>query len=108
MQNAITFTERGAVDVRVTASASGMDTWVEFEVVDTGIGMTDEHLDTLFRPFTQAAPFAPHGHLGIGLGLAICARLVDLMDGRLTVGSTLGESSTFTFGVPLAPASDGD
>lgn len=108
VQNAITFTERGAVDVRVTGSASESDTWVEFEVADTGIGMSDEHLDRLFRPFTQADPFAAHGQPGVGLGLAICREIVDLMGGTLEVRSTLGKGSTFAFGVPLGHAANED
>lgn len=102
VQNAIKFTECGSVDVRVEACA----TWVEFTVTDTGIGIPEGHRASLFEPFTQANPHAAGDRQGIGLGLAICRQLVELMDGRLDVVSTLGAGSTFTFGVPLAASID--
>lgn len=106
VQNAIKFTEHGAVDVRVEARAADPATWVEFTVTDTGIGIAEHHLHTLFEPFTQADPFASGDHQGVGLGLAICHQLVDLMGGRIQVSSTMGAGSTFTFGVPLGHADD--
>lgn len=118
VQNAITFTSCGSVCVRVrratapdAASTSG--TWVEFTVLDSGIGIAEEHVAHLFDPFTQTDRFTAREQRGIGLGLAICRKLVDLMGGRLEVSSALGEGSTFTFAVPLgradepAPASAG-
>lgn len=109
VQNAIKFTENGAVDVRVSSrpvapnpdDSTVADTWVEFTVADTGIGIAVDHLESLFEPFTQVDPSATRGYQGIGLGLAICRDLVDLMGGRLDIVSTLGEGSTFVFGVPL-------
>lgn len=104
VHNALKFTERGTIDVRVRARTHGSDTWVEFTVTDTGIGIAECHVHTLFEPFTQADPFgAGDGH-GVGLGLAICRQLVELMDGRLDVSSTLGTGSTFVFGLPLGQA----
>lgn len=115
VQNAIKFTERGAVDVRVTSRSASPEpdgttvagTWVEFAVSDTGIGIAADHLESLFEPFTQADPSATRGYQGIGLGLAICRDLVDLMGGRLDTVSTLGEGSTFVFGVPLERVDEG-
>jgi PAS domain S-box-containing protein len=101
VQNAITFTERGSVDVRVSSRPSDAGTWIEAEVRDTGIGIDACHLHSLFQPFVQADPLTTGSGKGVGLGLAICRRLVDLMGGRLTVESTLGEGSTFTFGFPV-------
>ncbi|WP_210650356.1 HAMP domain-containing sensor histidine kinase [Nocardioides sp. SYSU D00065] len=115
VQNALKFTERGGVEVRVRARPIAPDerpddrvtggcedsTGVEFAVADTGIGIADDHLSTLFEPFTQVDPHAAREHRGVGLGLAICRALVDLLGGRLQVESTLGQGSTFTFGVPL-------
>ncbi|QSR29923.1 hypothetical protein CFI00_05245 [Nocardioides sp. S5] len=118
VQNAITFTSCGSVCVRVRAGAAPDDattsgTWVEFTVLDSGIGIAEEHVESLFDPFTQTDRFTAREQRGIGLGLAICRQLVDLMGGRLEVCSAPGEGSTFTFAVPLgradgpAPASAG-
>ena len=118
VQNAITFTSCGSVCVRVRAGAAPDDatassTWVEFIVLDSGIGIAEEDVEGLFDPFTQTDRFTAREQRGIGLGLAICRKLVDLMGGRLEVSSAPGEGSTFTFAVPLgradepAPASAG-
>jgi PAS domain S-box-containing protein len=113
VQNAIKFTEEGSVDVRVTALPGHPDddtderTWLEVTVTDTGIGIDEDHLGAIFEPFTQADPHKAGDRQGSGLGLAICRELVDLMDGELHVRSTLGEGSTFTFGVPLRHCPEG-
>jgi PAS domain S-box-containing protein len=109
VQNAVAFTEHGSVDVRVSGrpcstEGPGVGSWVDFRVRDTGIGIADDDLRTLFDPFVQADPQSAGDRLGVGLGLAICRELVDLMGGHLGVESTLGEGSTFTFGLPLPPA----
>jgi len=101
VQNAITFTEQGTVDVRVSSRSRGATTWVDVQVRDTGIGIAECHVHDLYQPFVQADPLASGDRKGVGLGLAICRKVVDLMGGRLTVESTLGEGSTFTFGFPL-------
>ncbi|WP_224275140.1 sensor histidine kinase [Nocardioides lacusdianchii] len=112
VQNALTFTSAcGSVCVRVRAGAAHSDaaadsTWVEFTVVDNGIGIAEEHVESLFDPFTQTDRFTAREQRGIGLGLAICRALVDLMGGRLDVSSALGEGSTFTFAVPLGRADE--
>lgn len=102
VQNAITFTQHGTVAVRVSSRPSGPATWVDVEVRDTGIGIDEGQLHDLYQPFVQADPLATGDQKGVGLGLAICRKLVDLMGGRLTVESTLGEGSTFTFAFPVS------
>lgn len=101
VQNALTFTEHGTVDVRVSSRPCGEATWVEVGVRDTGIGISESHLRDLHQPFVQADPMTAGDRKGVGLGLAISHKLVELMGGRLTVESVLGAGSTFTFGVPL-------
>lgn len=117
VQNAIKFTQSGGVDVRVSGRAAAAsprdsprssDVWVEFTITDTGIGIADDHLEALFEPFTQADPSATRGYDGVGLGLAICRDLTDLMGGRLEARTTLGKGSTFTFGIPLGQVADDD
>ena len=104
VHNAITFTERGGVDVRVNVPDAGQDTeavsWLELEVRDTGIGIAPDQLTTLMAPFRQADPHAGDRR-GLGLGLAISNELVALMGGRLTATSTPGGGSTFTVALPL-------
>ena len=98
VQNAITFTEQGTVDLGVRArppapdpgDAHATETWVEFIVTDTGIGITDEHVDSLFEPFVQADRYTDRARRGIGLGLPICRALADLMDGRMQVSLDAG------------------
>lgn len=100
VHNAITFTERGGVDVRVRASGAS---WLELEVRDTGIGIAADQLPMLMAPFRRADPHAGDRR-GLGLGLAISNELVALMGGRLTATSTPGEGSTFTVALPLTAA----
>jgi signal transduction histidine kinase len=105
VHNAFKFTEHGRVDVHVTApTADEAETWVQFDVIDTGIGIAEEQLPTLFQPFVQADPHVSGDRQGNGLGLAIASELAELMHGRLRVASVLGEGSTFTFGAPLGRA----
>jgi two-component system sensor histidine kinase/response regulator len=103
--NAIKFTETGRVDVSVTCDQDARDLMAQFEVRDTGIGMTEAVHATLFRPFCQGDQSTTRKHGGTGLGLAISKHLVDLMGGSLHCESSPGKGSTFWFNVPLAPAS---
>jgi CheY-like chemotaxis protein len=75
-------------------------TWVVFSVRDTGIGMTQEQLSRLFRPFTQADPSTTRKYGGTGLGLSISQRLSRLMDGTISVVSEPGMGSIFTVRLP--------
>ena len=102
-QNAVKFTERGDVDVRVTRgspSPEGIAT-VRFAVRDTGIGIETAHLQRLFRPFSQLEDVSARRHRGTGLGLYISRRLATLLGGRVEVVSRPGEGSVFTLVLPL-------
>ncbi len=110
VDNALKFTECGGVEVSVTARDQALPqpdgsrvpgVWVEFTTTDTGIGMPQDLVPELFAPFAQADPSITRGHGGLGLGLAICRDLVDLMGGRIRATSSLGEGSAFVLGVPL-------
>jgi signal transduction histidine kinase/FixJ family two-component response regulator len=96
--NAVKFTEHGGVHVDVALRQATEDLLeLEFSVVDTGIGIAADKQDMIFKPFTQADDFTTRRYGGTGLGLAIAAKLVRLMDGHLSVESSPGEGSRFTF-----------
>lgn len=97
-ENAIKFTERGFVEVIVGAEAIAKDHAVmHVEVRDTGIGISAEQQALIFDPFRQADGSSSRRYGGAGLGLAMCSRLIALMDGKLWVESTPGAGSTFHF-----------
>jgi CheY-like chemotaxis protein len=98
--NAIKFTQRGEILVRVErpAAAGG---GLHFSVIDTGIGVPAEKQGTIFQAFTQADGSTTRKFGGTGLGLTICAQLVKLMGGRIWVDSRMDEGSRFQFTIPL-------
>ena len=98
LSNGIKFTSQGSVRLRVTNGApcsSGME--LRFEVADTGVGIPLDKQDLIFEAFSQADTSTTRRYGGTGLGLTICARLVQAMGGQLGVVSTPGEGSTFHF-----------
>jgi PAS domain S-box-containing protein len=100
--NAIKFTARGGVAVSVAAHALDTgDTEVRFSVKDTGIGIPPDKQKGVFEAFSQADTSTTRKFGGTGLGLTICARLVELMGGRIWVDSTPGQGSTFHFTVRI-------
>jgi signal transduction histidine kinase/CheY-like chemotaxis protein/HPt (histidine-containing phosphotransfer) domain-containing protein len=102
VSNAVKFTEKGEVSVEVTSRQSTR-TEVEllFAVRDTGIGMSEEQVNRLFEPFSQADASTTRKHGGTGLGLVICKRLTELMGGRIGVKSQIGSGSYFWFVLPM-------
>jgi two-component system sensor histidine kinase/response regulator len=97
--NALKFTEKGTVAVRVSkAKSSGK---IRFEIEDTGIGIPQDQLPTLFDKFVQVDPSSSRQHGGTGLGLAITRQLISLMGGRIGVQSEEREGNLFWFELPL-------
>jgi len=93
---------RASLQARPVAQTDG-STWLHLSVKDNGIGMSPEVLNKLFRPFTQADASTNRLFGGTGLGLSITHRLVQLMQGRISVHSELGVGSEFLVELPLQP-----
>jgi two-component system sensor histidine kinase/response regulator len=100
--NAVKFTEHGEVGVRVRHVDTGCGAaTLRFEVFDTGVGIGPGHLDLIFESFAQADSAITRRFGGTGLGLTISRKLIELMGGRLSVESTPGMGSVFSFELPL-------
>jgi PAS domain S-box-containing protein len=97
VSNALKFTEKGGVKVRIGRERHGLS----LTVFDSGIGMTAGQLTGLFRKFEQADASTTRKFGGTGLGLAICRELAELMGGSITATSAPGMGSTFTVSLPL-------
>ncbi|WED24766.1 response regulator [Vibrio sp. JC009] len=100
--NAIKFTDKGEIYVDVQLNdADESNVLVEFSVTDTGIGLSVEQCGRIFTVFSQADSSITRKYGGSGLGLTICKRLADRMNGDLTVNSKVGKGSTFKLSLPF-------
>jgi PAS domain S-box-containing protein len=101
--NSIKFTEKGEVFLQVSEESSeAKSTRLHFSIKDTGVGIAKEKQKTIFDAFSQADGSMARKYGGTGLGLTICARLVNMMGGAIWVESELGQGSTFHFTIRLA------
>ncbi len=108
VSNAIKFTDRGEVVVKVSLeSQTEADLLLRFEVRDTGIGISTKAQERLFQPFSQADDSTTRKYGGTGLGLAISKQLVGLMHGQIGIKSARGEGSIFWFTARLARQPEG-
>jgi signal transduction histidine kinase len=98
IENAVAHTPHGGT-IKVTARQ--MDTWVEVSVTDTGEGIAEEDLDSIFERFYRVDKSRARATGGSGLGLTIARRLVEAHGGSIRVESQPGEGSSFSFTVPL-------
>ncbi len=107
INNAIKFTSKGEVFIKVFLSQAVADNGLEigFSVKDTGIGIPEDKLSTLFKAFSQVDSSTTRKYGGSGLGLIISERLVKLMGGNVWVESKLGEGSTFNFTIQAKASS---
>src|SRR5262249_52659191 len=103
--NAIKFTEKGNVEVKLEKIIKDTDlptavSYLQFSVSDSGIGMTPEQLAKVFERFTQASKEITRKFGGTGLGLTISKQLIELQGGSISVTSEYGKGTAFTFFIP--------
>lgn len=104
VNNALKFTEKGGVTIHVCPDGENR---VRFAVIDTGIGIAEDKLGTIFEAFSQADQTTTRQFGGTGLGLTIARRLVTAMGGEIAVTSTLGTGTSFHFSLPVTvPSTD--
>jgi signal transduction histidine kinase len=101
LSNAVKFTDAGAVTLAVHLDTDDRAKDIVFNVDDSGVGISADHLERIFDPFWQVDQSATRRHPGTGLGLSVSRRLSLLLGGRLTVASSLGQGSCFELRLPL-------
>jgi signal transduction histidine kinase len=101
ISNAVKYTQSGEVSL----ASRAVDGEVTFLVRDTGVGVSEEHLEKIYEPFWQVEQTTTRRAGGTGLGLAVTRQFVDLLGGKITVASRLGKGSSFTVSLPASPAS---
>lgn len=109
-ENAVKFTPSGTIVFRAEAMdgpRQGAWTWLRVSVIDEGIGIAPDHLESVFESFTQVESGTRRTYGGTGLGLAIARQVAELMGGRVGATSVLGAGSTFFVDVPLRVAAEG-
>ncbi len=104
ISNALKFTAKGSITLRLSAEPTGEGWAVQVAVADTGPGMTPDQVARLFTPFDQLDAGTARKHGGSGLGLAISRELARLMGGELTASSAPGEGAVFTLNLTLSKA----
>ncbi|MFI5314738.1 MAG: response regulator [Myxococcota bacterium] len=104
LDNALAFTARGGVWVSLGVANEAGAPCLDLRVRDTGFGIPAERLASIFQPGPRGEPSEKRANAGIGLGLAMCKRLTELLGGRIEVESELGRGSTFRVLVPIAGA----
>jgi signal transduction histidine kinase/DNA-binding NarL/FixJ family response regulator len=105
--NAVKFTDHGVIDVHVLweKQAGSSHITLVLEVQDTGLGIPQDKLDAIFKPFVQAGAHREKEKQGTGLGLSIVKRLTEIMGGTVTVASVMGQGSAFHLRFPNIPIS---
>ncbi|MEB3701682.1 PAS domain-containing sensor histidine kinase [Candidatus Bealeia paramacronuclearis] len=103
LSNATKFTENGVITLTAKRFEIQDEDWIEFQVSDTGIGLTQEQMGKLFQAFKQADSSTTRKYGGTGLGLAITKRFCNMMGGDITVESQYGMGSIFTIVLPASP-----
>ncbi|MFV8466127.1 response regulator [Flavobacterium sp. LB1P62] len=106
--NALKFTEKGYVELIVSQEKeSEFDTFIRFTIIDTGIGIPENKIDSIFESFNQASNETTRKFGGTGLGLTITRKLIELQGGMLTVESEVSKGSEFSFSLQYKKAQEG-
>lgn len=108
MSNALKYTEQGSVTLDIDVKPDGHLHRVEFHVTDTGIGIDEEKIRTIFEGFVQGDDTSTRKHGGIGLGLTLALASAQSMSGEISVNSAVGKGSDFIFSIPLPSASNSE
>lgn len=102
LSNAIKFTEKGSINIScIVDEQLESQQQIKITVTDTGVGMTDEFLETLFNKFSQEDESISRRYGGTGLGMSICKQLVEMMDGTIQVASEKGAGTSVCVSIPL-------
>ena len=101
LDNAAKFTQEGTIEI--SARRVSENGCVEIAVKDTGVGIREEEIDSIFEAYTQADSITTRDRVGTGLGLSICKKFAALLGGDIGVQSVYGQGSTFTVTIPCAP-----
>jgi signal transduction histidine kinase/ActR/RegA family two-component response regulator len=104
LSNACKFTDHGTISLNVDQLKAEGKNWIQFQVSDTGIGISATQKENLFKEFAQADSSIARKYGGTGLGLAITHRFVQLMKGKISVESEAGQGATFTVQLPAQAA----
>lgn len=101
ISNAIKYTNEGSVKVKTSLKNENKIKWIAIEVKDTGIGIRKDKIDIIFDEFRQVDEGMARNFEGVGLGLTIAKKYVEILNGQITVASQPGKGSTFTVKIPL-------
>lgn len=101
LSNASKFTENGTITLNLHRYTLADQDWISFQVIDTGIGMTQKQIKNLFKAFTQADASTTRKYGGTGLGLTITQKFCHMMGGDIEVKSKINQGTTFTIKLPL-------
>lgn len=101
LSNAVKFTRRGGIECRLKYEQNDSTSWISISISDTGIGIAEEQLNKILSPFSQVDDSCSRQYQGTGLGLYLCQKLVEVMNGELRIESQVGEGSTFYIKLPV-------